>query len=254
MNYKDEIVGKDFKTNNCGECTVLEYKSCRDVTVLFKDPEYVTKCRLDDLRRGCVNNPLTPRVCGVGFLGIGKFTTVLNKREYKLWLAMLQRCYGTKSTNVRSSYKNVTVCNEWHNFQNFAEWCEAHEFFNAKDKQGKSYQLDKDILVKGDKTYSPETCCFVPREINNLLVKPLSHRKGSPTGVCLDKRRNLYAAQVNCFGRIKHLGYYKTSEHAFAVYKGSKEAHIKDVAEKWKGLVTSRVYLTLVGWEINCED
>lgn len=253
LRKKFKLLGKTFDTINYGSCFIIDYKGTLDVTVMFYNPPYVTKCTMGNLLTGRVANPYYARVYGVGYIGVGKYSTK-DKEMYKLWMRLLERTNCAIFTSKNPAYLNVSVCDEWLNFQNFAAWCEGQEFFNAKDTRGKSYQLDKDILVKGDKTYSPETCCFVPREINNLLVKPLSHRKGSPTGVCLDKRRNLYAAQVNCFGRIKYLGYYKTSEHAFTVYKGSKEAHIKDVAEKWKGLVTSRVYLTLVGWEINCED
>ena len=89
------------------------------------------------------------------------------------------------------SYKGVEVCEEWYNFQNFAEWCETQKFLNAKDVKGKSYQLDKDILVKGNKIYSPDTCCFVPPEINSLFINAkylsLSITPRMKAGACFER-------------------------------------------------------------------
>ena len=105
------------------------------------------------LRTGAVRNPLTPSVYGKGYVGVGYYNS-RDVRLYHLWKAMLSRCYCTIMHGHRPTYKDVTVCDEWLNFQNFATWCESQEFFNAKDEKGGVYQLDKDILIRGNKIYS----------------------------------------------------------------------------------------------------
>ena len=166
------LLGKVFETNNCGKCVVIAYNGSRSITVKFHNPEHITKCTLMSLRTGAVRNPLTPSVYGKGYVGVGYYNS-RDVRLYHLWKAMLSRCYCTIRHGHRPTYKDVTVCEEWLNFQNFATWCESQEFFNAKDEKGRVYQLDKDILIRGNKIYSPETCCFIPTVINNIPLKKL---------------------------------------------------------------------------------
>ena len=89
----------------------------------------------------------------VGIIGEGIYVSRINSirtKEYVAWDAMLQRCYDDKLHKRHPSYKDCTVCEEWLNFQNFAKW------FNDNNIDG--CQLDKDLLIKGNKIYSPETC------------------------------------------------------------------------------------------------
>jgi hypothetical protein len=58
-------------------------------------------------------------------------------------------------------------------------------------------QLDKDILVKGNKVYSPDACVFVPQCINILFTKSHKSHKTKeklPMGVNFDSKRNKYRA------------------------------------------------------------
>ena len=80
---------------------------------------------------------------------------------------MLSRCYSNKQQKRQSSYKGCTVCSEWLNFKNFSDWYESH-FYQI---EGQKMCVDKDILFKGNKIYSPQTCCIVPNEINVLFTK-----------------------------------------------------------------------------------
>ena len=120
-----------------------------------------------------IKHPLQKTVYDIGYIGMGKYNTSDNLVLYDKWSGILRRCCDKKFQEKHNSYKDCIVDERWHNFQNFAEWFE--ENYNSDVMQG--WQLDKDILFKGNKIYSPETCCFVPQEINSLFVKRDNDRK-----------------------------------------------------------------------------
>ncbi len=113
--------------------------------------------------------------------------------------------------------------------------------------------VDKDILVKGNKMYSEETCCFIPDEIN-CLIGMKKNRGKYPAGVTWNKGAKAFRSKVRVYGKDKHLGYYKTSEEAFYAYKKAKEQYVKEVANNWKGQIDNKVYEALMNWEININD
>ena len=168
MSKHHEMVGKIFPTNNGGDCVVVEYINARNVTVMFLDEyKYTKKTQAVHVREGRVLNPFYPSIYGVGFIGTGKHKASFNRKDtkiYKDWASMIGRGYCSKTKKKYPTYKDCTVCKEWHNFQNFAEWAVQQPFY------GLGYQLDKDILVRGNKLYSPETCCYVPQQINKLVL------------------------------------------------------------------------------------
>ena len=246
---RTDLIGKEFETNNCGQCIVIDYKNYKSVYVKFYKPYQIVECRLDHLMKGAVKNPLTPSFYGVGYIGAGGYG-FKDKSPYKVWLNMLKRAYNIDFRAKFLTYKNVTVCEEWLNFQNFAGWYYCQPLSNAKDLTGKSYHLDKDILVKGSKIYSPETCCFVPHEINSLLTHIKFKNNGFPVGVWFHKKAKKFTTKLNFDNQVKHLGYFDTPEQAFSAYKEAKEAYIKDVANKWKGKIDDKVYEALLKYEI----
>ena len=251
---RKEFLGKEFDTITSGKCVIVEYINSTNVTVLFRNPEVEVKCRMGHLRSGYVRNPLIPFVCNKGFVGLGKFDPAIDKCAYVLWRTMLQRVYSEKHLTRKPSYLYVTVCDEWYNFQNFAGWCETQKFFNAKDDNGKTYQLDKDILAKDSKVYSPETCCFVPSEINNQFVLRQKARGKYPIGVSYNKSRNKFESQITRYGKGTTLGMFGTPEEAFYCYKEAREGYIKEVAEKWKDRIDERVYQVLLNYEVRIDD
>lgn len=249
LRKRDEILGKTFKTNKCGECVVVEYTNNRDVKVKFLSPSYITKCNLEDLKKGKVSNPLHPTLYGKGYIGVGKYSSS-NKEAYSLWLGIFKRVYDLEYHKRQPTYSSVTICKEWHNFQNFAEWCYSQPFFNAKDDRGNPYQLDKDFLSSENKVYSSETCCFIPSCINKLL-KPTQRAKGAfPTGVCLNKNAGKFLSYMDKFGKRVYLGYYQTCEEALKVYSREKELYVKEVAEMWKGRIDEKIYNILIDWKV----
>lgn len=118
--------------------------------------------------------------------------------------------------------------------------------------------LDKDILVKGNKIYSPETCVFVPERINTLFIKKDNDRGVIPVGV----RRvgNKYRARCNYIAidnknKRKELGTFDTPEDAFYKgYKLFKEDYIKEMAERYKDKIPENIYKALYRYEVEITD
>ena len=251
---RELLIGKEFETTRFGKCTVLEYENNEKVTVLFHNPINIVTCTLGSLNSGSVKNPMFPLVCGKGYIGVGKYSTK-DKKPYALWRSMLERAYSVRMQALNPTYKGVEVCKEWLNFQNFASWCETQKFFNAKDKNGRCYEIDKDLLVRGNKIYSPETCCFIPREVNIFLVKRQNDRGSFPIGVTFCKERGNFMAfcTVDDVPR-KYLGRFKTPEEAFLAYKKAKEAYAKVLIGKWDGAVDERVIKALREYSVSMGD
>lgn len=83
---------------------------------------------------------------------------------FHTWYGMLGRCYG--GDGGKRNYKDVWVCEEWHNYMNFKQW--YIERINTIDK--KYFALDKDLFGDGKRIYSPQTCCLIPQEINSCIT------------------------------------------------------------------------------------
>ena len=161
---------------------------------------------------------------------------------------MMHRCYK-QDVLKHTSYKNVIVCEEWHSLQGFSKW---HEDNYEQHMIG--WHLDKDILVKGNKVYSPETCCFVPQVINKLLVKADSTRGEYPIGVYYSERDKKFLATLCKLNMRIHLGTFNTSEQAFEAYKVAKEEYIKELANKWKSYITKSCYQALMNYKVEITD
>jgi len=242
--------GSKYKVNCETSLTIVEDLGWDNVIVRF-DSGYVTKTQRSSILKGTVKDKLFRSVCGVGYLGDGEYSRVDHKIAYQTWVDMLKRAYTEKKG--RCNYFGVIVCEEWHNFQSFAKWCYSQDFFNIKDKNGKRYEIDKDILVKGSKIYSPETCCFVPSEINCLFIRNKRFRGKYPIGVT--KIGEYFTARLSKgFGNRVFLGSFKTETEAFLAYKQAKELYLKELAEKYRNKVCYKTYLTLINYEVDIDD
>jgi hypothetical protein len=115
--------------------------------------------------------------------------------------------------------------------------------------------LDKDILIKGNKVYSPETCIFIPSEINTLFVKNDVNRGEFPIGVTFNKENNNYLSHCNNGHRkIIHLGTFNNIEDAFKVYKEYKEKIIKQIAEEYKSKIPEKIYNAMINYDVEITD
>lgn len=178
----------------------------------------------------------------------------ISQNEYNTWQRMLERC--TAKCWVRQPFYNGTTCSD--NFKSytfFYEWCNAQVGFGNVDSNNKYWHLDKDLLVKGNRIYSEDTCVFIPQKINNLLTKSDSSRGKYPIGVTWHKVRLKFCTVCSDgHGKQKHLGYSDTPEEAFLIYKKFKENLIKQVANEYEQQIDTRAYNALMNYEVNIND
>ena len=160
----------EIKTMNCGlKAKIIKYKNCEDIDVQFEDGYIKKHVQYDKFKKGIIKNPYAITVCGMGFLGETKIVdeSGITLKSYVCWKGMIKRCYDVKFQEKQPTYKGVTVCKEWLCYANFKKWYDEHIY----TIENEIIQLDKDILIKGNKLYSPNTCIFVPHRINSLFVK-----------------------------------------------------------------------------------
>lgn len=143
---------------------------------------------------------------------------------YRTWADMLTRAYSEKEKARHPTYKDVTVCKEWHTFSVFKAWMEVQDF--------ESGQLDKDLLVTGNKHYSPETCVFVSKQVNMFLVDSGATRGNYLIGASWCKRNNKFKSQCrNPITRVQEtLGYFTTEQEAHEAWLAKKLEHSHTLA------------------------
>lgn len=246
---KEKYVGMIFPTNRSGDLEVVDYISSVNMSVKFLRTGFVRKARLTDILKGEVKDKTQASVLGVGYCDILGCIDYKVTKEYKHWVHMLQRCFDKDQKTKYPSYIGCDVSEDWKSLSKFKEWCSKQTGFDNTD-----WCLDKDILIKGNKTYSSQTCCFIPQELNKLLLKKESYRGECPVGVHFHKKSNKYTSKVSKFNKNFHLGLFETPEEAFSAYKEAKEGHIKDVANVWKEQIDPRVYEALMNYKVEITD
>lgn len=163
-------------------------------------------------------------VYGVGIKG-NESTVDLNGnhlQSYYRWSNMIKRCYSLTIHKKYTTYIGCTVCEEWKLYSNFKLW------FDKNYIDG--YELDKDILIDGNKIYSPETCCFVPRYINLLFTDSNKSRGLYPIGVHLHNKINKFISLINTHHKRIYLGYFDTPEDAHNTWLKAKREYARKLA------------------------
>lgn len=255
LNIQDKIGDINYNTNG-EKMEVIAVSSYGDITIQFEDgtiKEHVSYARFKD---GMVKNYMSPSVLGIGITGNEKVRiNGVHTKEYRTWRRMLIRCYANEDNESLKTYKDCSVCEEWKYFPNFKQWCHSQDNWNKVMENPKEFQLDKDIIKKGNRIYCPDYCSFVPQNINELFnIK--RNRGDLPVGVtrCRNKYR---AVRNNRFKEIKSEHYVVDSiEEAFDIYKKEKEKVIKYAAqlEYEKGNITRKCYEAMLNYNIEIND
>lgn len=243
-----DYIGKVFDTSGGTKCKVIDVANSNRVTVKFIDDfGYEVVTRIADLKKGYVKNPYAPSVCGVGYLGGGKFSPSKDSVKtlaYVQWHGFIRRSYDLKYKNKEKSYEKVSVCDEWHCFDTFAEW-----FYNQVGCD-KGFHIDKDLFGNKSYLYSPENCCLIPSEINIFLSSISSVKGNSKVGVYYNKKDKRFHSTICKGGDRVFLGSFKDESEAFQVYKVAKESEAKRLAVLWKGFVEDSVFEALYNLEV----
>ena len=245
------FLGGLFKNKQGCECEVIEFVDRKHYKVKFTDTygaEVVVTTA--NLLAGAFKNPGKPSVCGIGFYGQGPYVAKVDGKhtpEYADWNSMMKRCYS--KTQIRNSYKDKSINKSWWNFQIFADWATKQIGF----KEG--WHLDKDLLIKGNKEYSENSCVYLPQEINSFVRR--KRQNNLPVGVDVAFRYNgtsYFRSQSVEDGKVIVLGAFETVEGAFSAYKEHKEMLAVKLAEKWKGKIDNRAYEALLNYQVEITD
>lgn len=257
QHYKNQALSRvgETRINNLGSLMVVdEYNSSSDIWVRFEKGNMVN-CTWQQFANGNVKNVYDKSKFGQGYIGEGKYKVSINgvsTQQYLVWSSMLMRCYSGKFQKDHPTYIGCTVSTEWLNYQAFGQWYDE----NFYEIDGHRMELDKDILIKGNKVYSPDTCVFVPKKFNALFVKSDATRGDLPIGVkiCSNNHKKFEAQCRNNTGKRIYLGYYDTSFEAFQAYKVYKEQLIKDMAEEHKGCTPYTLYNAMLNYTVEIND
>lgn len=249
MNNKEKFIGQTSYSKYGSIMVIIDYINCNNCTILFPQYNWETNRSYKAFINGNIICPYEKSVYNVGYKGEGPFDSSEKYIDiYRHWQKIIKRCYDSKELERVPAYIDCSVNDYWHCYQNYAYW----HIENYYEIPGQIMELDKDILFKGNKEYSPDTCCFVPHDINCLLLKSNKARGKYPIGV--SKRKNRYYAQINKNGKRTHIGSYLTPEEAFFAYKEAKENQIKEIADKYIDYLPNNVYNALYAYEVEIDD
>jgi predicted XRE-type DNA-binding protein len=190
---KIERIGEEFINNHGNKFVIIEYFNTTNITVLFPEYGYVKhdvtyqNCKLGNV--GCPYDKTQGKQADgtrVGYLGLlsdGTNPPCYDAEgnpliQYIKWTSMIDRVYNEKQLQNRPNYRDVDACEKWFEYAYFYEHFSEIANYELSSKPG--YTLDKDFLQHGikHKTYSPDTCMFVPKHINS---KKQTHTKKEKT-------------------------------------------------------------------------
>lgn len=185
------IEGKIFETNNCGSLIVIRYSSFNLIKVKFIETGAVVDVQnIAHIKNGCVRDPLCKTVLDIGFHGVGRHKGFIGKKRtscYTRWIGILSRCYNKLGDSYgRYGGVGVVVHEDWHNFQNFADWYYLECKKLNIDPDDNDMQIDKDIKSVGIKMYSPDNCILISSQSNSEYSNAKTWTVISPDGELIE--------------------------------------------------------------------
>lgn len=242
-------VGDILPSKMTGDFKIVSIKSARHVEVSFvNNPEPVQTITATRARIGNVSDPYFPTVESRGYLGVGEHECYVNGKRnkiYIMWRGMLARVYSDGNTAT-------DVCKEWWNFQTFADW-----YIKSLGDITEDMRMAFDLLDPTATIYQPETTTLVPVYIHKILINnsPAEKESRLPKGVseARDKQGRLngtYKAYVRIWDKNIYLGSFPNALQASRAYNAAKEKHVRDMAKKYKAVLTPDAYKALHKWRV----
>lgn len=243
MSTKQKVfIGSVFKLTSGRDAVVTEFLPKNRCIINILGTSYYQQCLRFKLSSGEVRDNYFPCVAGVGYFGDGKHKAFANGRStraYVVWTHILERCYLSDESTT-PTYREVEVCKEWYNFQNFAEW-----FYQQQGHNIKGWQIEKDIYFFHTRKliYCPESCFFVPRSINNQFLLREADRGELPLGI--SKQAGKFYARVQFKNKREHSPRFVSLQNAVDWYYEKKAQRIRELADEFKELLDEECYLLL---------
>ncbi|HHB9680583.1 TPA: hypothetical protein ACOAY7_002966 [Vibrio cholerae] len=233
-------VGDRFTTRRGFSFKIIKYYNATNVIIRF-DPDglcedgYVKRTTNHSIKTGTIDYLFERSSAGVGYAGYEKGQIPKDKHIKDVWSKMLQRCYKP-SQKDKKAYLDCTVCEEWHCYKNFYFWYK-HQMSSSYYQEG--YQLDKDIILSGNKVYCPEYCRLVPEKINSFLNNFTDSRNtGLPNGVNWKEANKKYQVSIKDENsKRKYLGITNDIVYGDRLYREEKNRIARVLAERYDGLV-----------------
>lgn len=202
----------------------------------------------------CALNESKSLVCGIDINDYNGAVKINREHidSYKYWSYVLKRCYSLQSLQRNRAYIDCSISDDWIYFTNFKEW-----FDNPENGFMLGYELDKDLLVHGNRIYPDTTCCFLSPEINRAINKQKSKRGKYKIGVFYRKDMNKFVAQIQSgIHEHRQIGIYETEQEAFLAYKAEKERYLRYLGDKYfsQNLITKKVFDALYNYEVMEDD
>lgn len=207
--------GNTYTTNEGCVLKVIEFLKLsqagnRRFLVEFQD-KHASRKECDEIAiiQGNVKNPYHPSVYDIGYQGVGEWKSTENGKDtkpYKAWRNMLQRCYRPRAKED-TTYKDITVCEEWHCYQDFAQWYSENHVPN--------WEMDKDIIAPDAKQYSPDTVIFVPSELNKKFRSLHVKDDGLYQGVTKDRNGKFSFRQTLLNSGSRTIQFYRAEDANF---------------------------------------
>ena len=234
----DLKVGQVFPTTKGGDVTIKRIgRDSHSILVQFNDKrKYRRIVQLNHLLKGYILNPYAPNLFGVGYLGVGPYTSprrIASGRAYGTWYAMLKKCYEEDSS--------YTMDASWHKYQTYARW--YHKQIRPSESR---FFVNLNLIHPDNKHYSPRTTFLIPTVFMKDLSPPRASDSIYPTGVTKPRPSSKRFKAV--IGK-KHYGTYDTPEEAFEVYKREKVKGFRAAADKYADQIEPRAYELLKAWE-----
>lgn len=238
----------EMRLNNHGTMMkIIRYGSHEDIDIEFMDEFHYIKEKQSytNFKVGSVKNPYDRTICGIGYIGVGEYktgTNIKHTEEYQNWTCMIRRCYDEKLKERYSAYYgDCSVCEEWHNYQNFAKWWNENVYRVGTERM----HLDKDILFGGNRIYSPDTCLISPQRINMMFMnKP--NKYNLPNGI-KPSSKGRYESKYNG----KYLGVFDSIEDAVVAHDMAKTEALIQIANEYKDKIPNKLYEALINWKSN---